>query len=166
MECVAVRGLGREASKADRFLSCSLLSTDPTPVHVAVVCGRLLGVAGSLLGVGRYGESVPLLLISIKTCEQSRLDQTDREMDGSIRAEPRRSTLGAARLAEKPRYFSRKAPKKPASVNATATTHQRTTFSNPPRRSMADEELSVLILSISDLSLVSLISPPAAIDWV
>jgi hypothetical protein len=42
MECVAVRGLGREASKADRFLSCSLLSTDPTHVHVAVVCGRRL----------------------------------------------------------------------------------------------------------------------------
>ena len=39
---MVVRGLGREASKADRFLSCSLLSTDPTPVHVAVVCGRRL----------------------------------------------------------------------------------------------------------------------------
>src|SRR5215218_10098430 len=47
MECVAVRGLGREASKADRFLACSLLSTDPTPVHVAVVCGRRLAAPRS-----------------------------------------------------------------------------------------------------------------------
>jgi hypothetical protein len=31
---------------------------------------------------------------------------------------------------------------------------------------MPDEELSVLVLSISDLSLVAFTSPPAAIDWV
>jgi hypothetical protein len=30
---------------------------------------------------------------------------------------------------------------------------------------MPDDELSVSILSISDLSLVALISPPAAVDW-
>jgi hypothetical protein len=75
MECVAVRGLGREASKADRFLPCSLLSTDPTPVHVAVVCGRRLAAPWSSwqpgLGVGRYGESVPLLLID-RTLGQKR----------------------------------------------------------------------------------------------
>ena len=56
-----------EASKADRFLAGSLLSTDPTPVHVAVVCGRRFAAPWSSwqpgLGVGRYGESVPLLLI-------------------------------------------------------------------------------------------------------
>ena len=34
------------------------------------------------LGVGRYGESVPLLLISRTTCQRSCLDQTDRRTPG------------------------------------------------------------------------------------
>jgi hypothetical protein len=56
-------------------------------------------------------------------------------------------------LVEKPRYFSRKAPR-----NRPASTQQRprTTFPNPTRRSMPDHELSVL--STSELGLVALTS--------
>jgi hypothetical protein len=118
------------------------------------------------LGGGRYA----ILYRSYSSAEQlaSKAASTKRTGKWTVdtRRTPARLYAGwlPACLAGKPRYFSRKAPKKPARVNATATAHHRTTFSNPPRRSRPDEELSVLVLSISDLGLVSLISLSAAVD--
>jgi hypothetical protein len=53
--------------------------------------GRLAGLRSGLqppIGWGTVRDSVPLLLISRTTCQQSRLDQTDREMDGRYAPDP------------------------------------------------------------------------------
>jgi hypothetical protein len=69
----------RTKRRGGRFLVCNLLSTDLTPVHVCRSVWEAVGCSLSSwqpeLGVGRYGESVPLLLIwreSILRCSGKR----------------------------------------------------------------------------------------------
>ena len=68
-------------SKADVFLHADLLSyRSDSGARMPLCVGGgwlLLGVAGSLLGVGRYGESVPLLLNS-RTLGQKEPDASRR----------------------------------------------------------------------------------------